>query len=55
MATCSKCSSMDNLYVWYIPDPYNGYPLLTEMICGDCPKPTNIFKDCKSEYDPDGS
>lgn len=53
MAKCSKCDSSNNLFVWYIPDPYNDYPLLPEVICDQCPKPTDIFKDSKARYNPD--
>ena len=53
MATCSKCGTIKNLFVWFIPDPYNDYPLSPEVICGSCPGPKNIFKDNKSAYDPD--
>lgn len=53
MAKCSKCSSVSNLLVWYIPDPYNDYPLLPEVICEHCPPPTDVYKDAKSMYDPD--
>ncbi len=53
MAKCSKCSSSESLFVWFIPDPYNDYPLLPEIICEKCPIPTDIFKNCKSEYNPD--
>lgn len=53
MAKCGKCGTSENLLVWSIPDPYNGYPLLPEIICENCPCPTDIFKDSKSTYDPD--
>lgn len=49
-ACCGKCLSYDNLFVWSIPDPYNGYPILPEIICIDCPEPINIFKSDKSKY-----
>lgn len=51
MARCSKCDSEDDLFVWYIPDPHNDYPLHPELICSSCPEPRD--KDYKSAYDPD--
>lgn len=48
-----KWQNVQNLFVWFIPDPYNDHPLLPEIICGECPQPTDIFKDRKSKYDPD--
>ena len=53
MATCSSCKTSNDLYVWYIPDPYNDYPLQPQIICKTCPPPTNPFKDAKSKYNPD--
>lgn len=44
---------LKKLFVWFIPDPYNNYPLSPEVICDKCPKPDNIFKDIKTKYDPD--
>ena len=48
---CSKCNTCIDLYVWCIDD--EGCGCQHEIICSNCPKPTNIFKDWKSKYNPD--
>lgn len=53
MAKCSRCKSPSNLFVWFVPDPYNDYPLHPEIICSTCPPPpTELCKDMKQAYDP---
>lgn len=49
MAKCSKCGNKNDLYVWTIEDD-DPFGLSPEIICGKCPKPTNVFKDCKRKY-----
>ena len=47
MASCDLCKKTNNLFYWYIPDPYDGHPHWQLLICENCPKPNNPFFESK--------